>query len=167
MKEGESAIFECEFSVPIEKDSHIRIEWQKDGKRLLFSNKSVKYKMILDGTKCKFIVHDSNAAEDMANYELIIQDEDDHSQLKTNSKLIVVESPVQIVEELKDVSVNEGDTAKFKFKLSKPCSCQWYKIKKHSPNLVSNLKKDYSLINDATLFELVAPDDRVIVSIEC
>ena len=164
VKETENANFETEFSQNIANNQNVRIEWYKNGKRLYFSNKSPKYQMSLEGAKCKLVILDCNV-EDEGEYELKLYTENDDAPVAQKAQLKVIPLDVTIVEQLSDVTVNEGDTAKLNFKASKSCMCEWYKLKGADlKKALEELKKNPLIINDASLFEKLNPDDRVVFS---
>jgi serine/threonine protein kinase len=164
VKENSDAIFMTEYSQNIENELY-RIEWFKNGKRLYFSNKSLKYKMELEQSKMSLIVKDCTD-EDIGDYEVKIFSGIDDKPLIQKTKLLVQPLEVIILEKLTDVTVTEGETAKLTFKASKSCSCQWYKVKEENKQFIEMLEKNSSLLNDKSKFELINADDRIVFSLK-
>jgi hypothetical protein len=162
VKETASAVLETEFSQSISNEQFNRVEWHKNGKRLYFSNKSPKYQISLNDNKCKLTIKDCNL-EDEGDYELKLFVENDVLHLTQTTKLNVISLDVTIIENLLDISINEGETGKLSFKASKPCLCQWYKVKSDPKNILKD-HKNRSAFNDTNNFEKIIPDDRIVFS---
>ncbi len=162
IKENSEALFETEYTQSIASD-FFRIEWFKSGKRLYFSNKSLKYHMKLEESRMSLIIKDCTE-EDDGNYEVKVYSGLEDKPLVQKTKLTVQPLEVVILEKLNDIVLNEGETAKMVFKASKSCSCQWYRVKEEQ--FIQMLEKNQVLINDKTKFELLSPDDRIVFSLK-
>lgn len=161
VKETHDATFKSEFSQTIANDS-TRCEWFKNGKRLYFSNKSMKYQMNLLEKRCNLVVKNC-MTDDQADFELRVYTDDQENPLVQRTKLIVVPLNITILEPLEDISVNESETAKLNLKASKPCECTWYKLKVSDfKKVIADLDKNPSLLNDSTVFSRVEANERVV-----
>jgi hypothetical protein len=157
VRESEKALLFCEFNrnVADNNPNNVKLEWYKNGKRLYFSNKSLKYQLNLSQNKCELVVRDCAIGEDDANYELRVCDQaDDSCLLSVRTQLIVKPLGVKITDGLANTAVIEGDNAKLNFRVSKPanCECEWFFMKKFPSEPVNPSAFDRALLSDTNLF---------------
>ncbi len=157
VKEQANAVLTTQFTQPLANNA--RIEWFKGGKRLYFSNKSMKYQMSTSGNELKFTIKTCDP-EDQGDYELRVYMEEDETPLSQSAQLKVIEQDIVLLEKLTDSVVNEDETAKLSLKTSKPCVCEWYKFQ--SKELIKELEADSAKLKNSTSFEKIIADDRIV-----
>jgi hypothetical protein len=164
VREGENASFACEFNRTVAENNanNVKLEWYKNGKRLYFSNKSLKYQLVIESARCELVVRDCVQGEDDAGYELRVCDQSDDTCLLTLRTQLIVRPPgIKVTDGLANTAVVEGDVAKLHFRVSKPLtsggSCQWFVMKKFASEPVNPATFDAPLLNDANFFAPVDP----------
>lgn len=160
VKEKEKATLFTEYTASIANTLTTQVEWYKAGKRLHFSSKSTKYQLQLVEAKCTLTINECSK-DDEGPYEVrvIIGN---NEPLVQDTLVKVTEGNVTVIEGLKDVTVEEGDTAKLSFTPSKACMCQWYRVSEDPKKLVKTLT--VKSLSDTSKFEKMFADDRVVFS---
>ena len=115
VNETEDAQLVSEYSQKLDPEL-TRIEWFKGGKRLYFSNKSMKYRMELNEGQMKLVIKES-VMDDEGDYEVRVLPNNEETPLVQKTQLKVVPLEVKFIEEMTDVNVDEGETAKMSFKV--------------------------------------------------
>ncbi|XP_053359740.1 obscurin [Clarias gariepinus] len=104
VEEGKAALFYCELSNP-----GVKVQWKKGD---LFLEHGEKYKMKQDGCEMQLKVYDLRSS-DSGSYKCCA------GSLVTTASLVVKEKPLLFCKELKDLEIDEGNTAILSCELSK------------------------------------------------
>ena len=87
-----------------------------------------------------------SVAEDASEYEVRVVLGPGQDPIVQSTVVKVIVAGAVVLEQLSEVTVEEGETAKFSFKASKPCSVTWYKCaedpKKNAKGLTERLLSD-------------------------
>lgn len=154
IKEGSEAKFECK----VQADTKPEIEWFKDGEKI---SPSAKISIATENDGTSRLVIKEAKKEDSGNFEVVAKT---IAGKATSKAELRVEVPLKFITELKSMTRNEKETAKFECqtnRVPKPQEIKWTKngqeIGPQTPRTKIDLKSDgqiYLTITETTIEDI-------------